>query len=537
MSSQRLDLPLDQRHLSVLLARQAADFGTAPFLTVSDCTYSFAEVQERVLRLSSGLASAGVTANDLVGVMLPNCAEFVFTWFAAAHLGAATVVMNPELRGHMLDLALVDCDCRLVVMHADVLAGTGAQVEKLAESGVPVAVVGEATGLLQGCIPFSTLAECDASPTSAVGDYRSIQTVSFTSGSTGPSKGVRITNNQAIDTACTFIHAMALTSDDVLFTPFALFHGMSNRLAVIPCLLAGAHVVLAENFSASRYWQQAAACGATVAQTLPTVNAMLKAQPPSPADLAHRVTRMYNSRVDHEFERRFGVRLVEAYGMTEIGVVLYTPYGDRRDGACGRLHPGWDMQIVDENDWPLPSGQAGEMVLRPRLPHLMCAGYMNRPQAFVEATSNLWFHTGDIGRMDTDGYVFFMDRRKERIRRRGENISSFEAEFIVAAHPAVRECAVLPHPAALGEDDVRLVVVADPAARLDGAALWAWLKDRMPRFMLPRYIEFSDRLPRTHNNKIEKFRLLANGLAPDVWDAESAVVSTRKGDRATSGNA
>lgn len=527
MTSARLDVPLAQRHLSVLLALQAHARPDAPFLTVGGRTWSFADAYQRTLQLAGGLAAVGITAGARVGVLLPNCAEFVFTWFAAAHLGATTVVMNPQLRGPMLDLALADCGCQLLVLHADGLQAAAPQARALAVGGGLCVVVGTAASLPEGHRPFDELAAFSGPAPARAGDYRSIQTVSFTSGSTGPAKGVRVTNNQAIDTACTFVHAMALTAEDVLFTPFALFHGMSNRLAVVPCLVVGAHVVLAEGFSASHYWQQAAACGATVAQTLPTVNAMLKSQPPGPGDRAHRVTRMYNSRVDDAFEQRFGVRLVEAYGMTEIGVVLYTPYGERRAGACGRIHPGWEMQVLDEDDWPLPAGQPGELAFRPRLPHLLCAGYMNRPQALVDATTNLWFHTGDVGRMDADGYVFFMDRRKERIRRRGENISSFDAEFIVAAHPAVRECAVLPHPAALGEDDVRLVVVADPAAGLDGAALFDWLKPRMPRFMLPRYIEFVDSLPRTPNNKIEKFKLVAAGLPADVWDAEAAGAMAR----------
>jgi crotonobetaine/carnitine-CoA ligase len=257
-----------------------------------------------------------------------------------------------------------------------------------------------------------------------------------------------------------------------------------------------------------------------VAQTLPPMTAMLKALPPSDQDRQHGVTRMYNSRADEEFEARFGVRLIEAYGMTEIGLPIYSAFPDRRQGAAGKIHPDWEMAIVDEWDEPVPMGTPGELVFRPKVPWLMMQGYVGRPDATLEALRNLWFHSGDIGRQDEDGYVFFIDRRKERIRRLGENISSFDIESLVCAHPDVRECAALAHPAALGEDDVRIVVVKAPCAVLTAATLYEWMTGVMPRYMLPRYIEFTLALPRTATNKIEKLKLTTAGLAPDVWDRE-----------------
>lgn len=520
-SNPRINLPLVERHISALLLRQAQHRGDAPFLTVSGTMYTFREVQQRVLRVAAGFTSAGIAEGDRIGVMLANCAEFVFVWFAAAHVGAAAVVMNPQFRGSVLDTALADCDCRALVLHADALTRASSQLESLQSSGVTCVVVGEHSAR-SGLVAFSDFQASEQALAPAhAGDWQTIQTISFTSGSTGPSKGVRITNSQAVDTACTFVHAMNLAPEDVVFSPFALFHGMSNRLAVLPCLVVGAHVVLAERFSASAFWQQAAACGATVAQTLPTVTALLKSQLPGERDRAHSVTRMYNSRVDEEFERRFGVTLVEAYGMTEFGVVIYTPYPERRAGACGRIHPGWEVRIVDEMDFPVPTGMAGELVFRPKEPGLLCDGYMARPQATVDATRNLWFHTGDMALEDADGYIHFLDRKKDRIRRRGENISSFDAEFIVCGHPGVLECAVLPHPATLGEDDIRLIVVVKSGTQLKADELFSWLQIRMPRFMLPRFIEFTDTLPRTHNNKIEKFKLAALGLGATAWDSEA----------------
>jgi carnitine-CoA ligase len=518
----RVVLAPHQRHPARLLAWQAHLRGSSPFVTLGGQTWSYAATQAQVLRVAAALAQQGVGDGARVGLLLPNCAEFVFMWFACAHLGAAIVAINPQFRGQLLDNALGSAGCSVAVLHA-VSADALASLSPIVAEGIrTVFAIDAASARVKGAI---ALADCDAvldhAHAQAVGDHRSVQVVAFTSGSTGPAKGVLITHAQALDSACTYIHAMALVAEDTLYTPFAFFHGMSTRLGIMPALLVGAHVVIAEKFSASRYWQEAAACGATVAQTLPPMTAMLKALPASERDRKHSVTRMYNSRADEEFEGRFGVRLVEAYGMTEIGLPIYSAFPQRRQGSAGKIHPDWEMAIVDEADQPVAPGTTGELVFRPRQPWLMMQGYVGRPDATVEAWCNLWFHSGDIGRQDEDGWIYFIDRRKERIRRLGENISSFDVESLVSAHPDVRECAALAYPAALGEDDVRIVVVTAEGSALGAATLHDWLVGVMPRYMVPRYIEFARALPRTATNKIEKVKLKDAGLAPDVWDCES----------------
>ncbi len=512
------------RHLGALLQQQAGAWPERPFFTIEGQTYTFHAVHERVRRIAAGLATLGVAENTRVGLIMPNCAAFIFVAYAAAWLGAAAVAINPAFRGHQLDSVLGDSQCTVLAVHEEALAALDSiSPAVLARIGT-LLVAGAAPAQRPGALTLQALetraADLPAPPPQ--GDYRSVQTISFTSGSTGPSKGVLITNNQAFDSACTYIHATGMTADDLLYTPFAFFHGMSTRLGLVPALITGAHVVVATRFSASHFWQEVTESRATIAQTLPTSTALLKALPPGPFDRAHRVTRMYNSRCDPDFETRFGVRLVEAYGMTELGLSIYTPYPERRAGAAGRVHPGWEMAIVDDADRPVPVGEQGELVFRPKEPFLLMAGYVGRPQATVDATRNLWFHSGDIARQDEDGYVYFLDRGKERIRRRGENISSFDVESFVASHPRVAECAAVPHPAQHGEDDIRIVVVAADGAVLDPADLFEWLTGVMPRFMLPRYIEVAERLPRTPTNKIEKFQLIAAGLADGHWDREAA---------------
>src|SRR5690606_1333764 len=247
-----------------------------------------------------------------------------------------------------------------------------------------------------------------------------------------------------------------------------------------------------------------------------------KAQPPSEWDRAHKLRAMYNANFDPEFEERFNVRLVEAYGLTETGLTVYTPWPDRRQGSCGRAHEDFEIRLVDEEGMEVPDGETGELVVRPRLPSIMMDGYINKPEETLKAFKNLWFHSGDYARRDADGYFYFIGRKKERIRRRGENISGFEVERIVGMHPEVAEVAAVAHPASVGEDDVRCVIIRAPGSRLSAEELMDWLHPRMPQFMLPRYIEFVSELPRTPSEKVEKYKLVERGLAEDAWDREAA---------------
>jgi crotonobetaine/carnitine-CoA ligase len=235
------------------------------------------------------------------------------------------------------------------------------------------------------------------------------------------------------------------------------------------------------------------------------------------------VRAIFNAAHDLEFESRFGVRTLEAFAMTETSYLLYNRYPQRTLGSTGRAHEDWDVELVDDHDVPVAVGKAGELVARPRKPYIMMQGYHNKPQATLEAWRNLWFHTGDILRRDEDGNFFYIDRKKERIRRRGENVSSSEVEKGVSVHYAIAECAVIAHPAAEGEDDIRLVAVLKAGAVLAPAELFAWLRERLPKFMLPRYIEFVDELPRTGTSKVEKRALQQQGLSPGAWDANQHV--------------
>jgi crotonobetaine/carnitine-CoA ligase len=517
-------LPQPLRTLGWILRQRAEEEGNRTYMRIGSSSYSFAETDRSVRAIARGLAARGIGPRDFLAMMLPNAAEFVLTWYAAVLRGAAIVPINPQYRGFLLDAPLRETRTRGMVVHRDLVPALETIDPQVASRLEWVAVVGGLDGVemphgLQA-LAFEDLIASEGDDPEEPSTYRDIHSVMYTSGTTGPSKGVLISNSQFFSSACVFLRAVALTRDDVLFTPLPLFHGLASRLGVLPALMVGAEVVIGERFSGSQFWRQAAEANATVGHTIFSIPPVLKAQPPGECDRAHRLRCMYNAHHDTEFEERFNVRLVEAYGMTETGLCMFTEYPERRLGSSGRIHEDFEVQLVDEFDNPVPLGEPGEIVLRPKKPFMIMQGYLEKPADTVEAWRNLWFHTGDIARADADGFFYFLDRKKDRIRRRGENVSSWDVENFVGEHPAVAECVALPHPAPGGEDDIRVVAVVRDGVHLTPQDLARWLERRMPRFMLPRYIEFADALPRNPTSKIEKYKLVSQGLGPSAWDRE-----------------
>lgn len=521
------NLPLEQRVLGPILAEKARTEGTRPYMTVGGRTYSFAETDRTARAIGRGMKGLGVRKQDAVTMLLPNSAEFVLSWYACCVIGAVFVPINPSYTGYMLDYIIKDSGTRgLVVDRGLAPALLGVPTETLKKLDW-VAIVGGKDDLVlhEGpgrYLDFEDLMVNGQDDPEVPCTFRDIHSVMYTSGTTGPSKGVILPNGHFFSSTCTFLRALRLDRNDVLFTPLPLFHGLASRLGVLPALMVGAHVVIAEKFSATQFWKQVTECGATVGHTIFTIPPILKAQPPSKWDKAHKLRAMYNANSDPVFEERFNVRLVEAYGLTETGLTIYSHWPERREGSCGQAHEDWDIEIVDESGLPVGPGEVGEIVCRPKLPSIMMDGYLNKPEETLRTIKNLWFHCGDYAKRDADGYFYFTGRKKERIRRRGENISGFEIERIVSMHSDIAEVAAIAHPAEGGEDDVRCVIIRRGGSALAPEELMDWLQPRMPFFMLPRYIEFVEDMPRTPSAKIEKYKLVEAGLSADAWDREKA---------------
>jgi len=322
-----------------------------------------------------------------------------------------------------------------------------------------------------------------------------------------------------------WVEANGYGPDDVLYTPLPLFHAIAAWLGVLPTAICGATAYIADRFSASRFWDEARACGATLVHGIFSIVPMLLKQPPSPLDRQHRVRAFYIGQQNEEFEARFGARVIEVYGATETGIVTFTPLDQaRRKGSCGLANGrSYEVKILDEQDNECPPGVPGEICVRPRQPYSMMREYYNMPTETVAAFRNLWFHTGDSGRMDADGYFYFVDRKKDAMRRRGENISSFELESVFYKHPKVMECAAVAVPSPLGEDEVKIVVVPREGEAVTADELWDFCRALMPVFWVPRFIEFRRSLPKTPNQKVQKYLLRQGVEQGEVFEDPRAV--------------
>ncbi|MHB1345382.1 MAG: AMP-binding protein, partial [Thermoleophilia bacterium] len=358
------------------------------------------------------------------------------------------------------------------------------------------------------------------------------QSIIYTSGTTGVSKGALGCHTFWIVVAERLLEIRDGGPDDVFYTFMPLYHFNAQVLTVLTAMIAGARMVLSDRFSASRFWDDIRRAGATQFNYLGAVMPILAKQPERPDDLDNPARIALGAgcppAVMEEVERRFGITCMEGFGMTEIGIPIHVRLDDRRPGSCGRPLDIYDIRLVDDDDHEVPTGEPGEIVFRPRVPHTMMQGYYNMPEKTLEAYRNLWFHSGDLARRDADGYYYFIDRKKDSLRRRGENISSFEVERTINQHPAVLESAAVAVKSELAEDEVKICVVLRPGATLSPEELVRWADERMPSFAVPRYVEFLEKLPKTPTERTQKYLLKEAGVTAATWDREKAGVGVRR---------
>jgi crotonobetaine/carnitine-CoA ligase len=322
------------------------------------------------------------------------------------------------------------------------------------------------------------------------------------------------------------------TEDDVLYTGLPFFHGNAQGITIGPAILADAKAVIVERFSASQLWDDCRRWECTEANYIGGIIPILMKGDLRGDDGDNPVRLMVGAaapvKIWHEFEQRFNTRLLEVYGMTECYCCLVNPFEERRPGSCGKPITGWDVKIVDDHDNEVPPGVVGEFVARPQRNFVGTTGYYKQPEATLDFFKNFWMHTGDLGRTDEDGYFYFVDRKKQALRRRGENISSFEVEAVINAHPAVLESCVVGVPSDVGEEDVKAVVVLRPGQQLSGEELVGWCEPRMAYFAIPRYVAFRTELPKTPSERVEKYKLKNEGVTSDCWDRDQAGIKLKR---------
>lgn len=515
------EFPYEQRVLGKLLALSAVLHGAKVFMTTDDAAYTFSDTFERSQALARGLRKIGVQAGTPVIIMLDNSAEFVFSWLAIALLDAVCVPVNTAYNGDLLAYVMADSGAQVAITTTKLASAYIDLSPERRASLAKLVLCGEEAIKSQGVevIRWTDIADTEGPTVVSQSKPSDIALLCYTSGTTGPSKGVLQAQSMPFQTMETFINAVGATERDVFFAPLPMFHGMSRSMATLSALALGARVHVASRFSATTFWQDVKRAAATISITIFTIPPILKRRQPTPLDKSHGLKVMFNAHHDTEFEERFGVRIVEAHGMTEVGLTIYTPFPDRRYGASGKPGPHWEAVLVDDNDLPVPTGVAGQLLLRPLAPGIMMQGYLNKAEASLKAFKNLWFHTGDLMREDEEGYFFYAGRMKERIRRRGENISAYEVEAVVVKHPEILECTAVGVPAGDNEDDLYLVAVMQEGYQCTPADLHAWLVGNLPKFMVPRYIEFRNELPKTGSNKVELHTLLKSVPAATAWDS------------------
>jgi len=511
--------------LGGLLRSAAERHGDQTFLEFADSSRTFGDVDLAANRVANGLAELRVGPGAKVAIMAHNSLAFIEAWLGAARAGAVYVPINTDYKGAILGYQLAKADASHIVIDPHLLDRLDAIATGLPQlkhvilaSAAPDAPCTLSNGAVVSALSDLMLAP-NHSPRVDVKPWDPVA-ISFTSGTTGPSKGVLASHAHVITFARDWIRAVEFVEGQSIYSCMPLFHAVASWLGVVPALLMRGRIAIAPRFSASGFWADVRRFRADVAHGIFSMVPILMKQPPHADDANQPARRFYFAKVDEAFERRFDCRIVEVYGATETGVVTMTPQGERRRiGSCGRPNTEtFDVIIANERDEPVAPGEVGEILVRPKRPYAMLTAYYNNAQATAEAFRNLWFHTGDNARADADGYLYFVDRKKDAIRRRGENISSAEVEAVLNRHSAVLESAVIAVPSELGEDEVKAVIVLKDGSTLTAEELWAYSDEHMPRFWVPRYIEFRAEMPKTPSQKIQKYLLRDDGNLREVFD-------------------
>ncbi|WP_231712590.1 AMP-binding protein [Vineibacter terrae] len=484
-------------------------------------TWTYAELRERVIQAAVGFQALGVRQDDFVLSWLPNGPWALATWFGLNYIGAVYVPVNTAYRGSLLQHVIADSRARLMIADSR-LAPRLAEIDR---AGLrQVVCVGADLPAIAGLdiLPQDVLVP----PDGALADLErpiqpwDTQAVIYTSGTTGPSKGV-LSSYMHI---CSTGRAYPIDGEDRTLVNIPLFHA-SGTGAVYRMLMHGGSIAMVEAFNTYTFWDTVRATGTTTLTLLGAMTPFLMKQPPGDRDRDHplrKVTMVPLGEDSAAFTERFGVDVYTAFNMTETSCPIFSDRNPQRRGTCGRPRPGVQVRVVDGNDCEVPVGEIGELVIRTDMPWAMNHGYHNNPEATARAWRNGWFHSGDAFRCDAEGNYYFVDRMKDAIRRRGENISSFEVEAEICMHPDVREAAVVAAASEYNEDEVLAVVAPVAGHTIDPMTLIDFLANRLPHFMIPRYLRILPELPKTPTHKVQKHILRHDGVTQDTWDREKA---------------
>jgi carnitine-CoA ligase len=511
--------------VSALIEDRAERFPERRAVTAEDGTLGYGELRDRAARVGGALAELGVGPGDRVATMLESSLDYLAAWFGIAWSGAVDVPVNTEFKGAFLEHVVRESGASAMVIDSRWL-------ERLADLDLPdlrhLLLVGPPPAAGVAGVAVHSFAEALEGPPAARTERgeADLLYVLYTSGTTGPSKGVMHSNRSALWNARAWIDILELTEEDVAYSMFPIFHVTARSAVITSTLWAGGRVVLRRGFSLRRFWDDVRSSRATFFAYMGAVIHLLHAQDPRADDADNSLRVAFGAAAPPEivesFERRFGVELLEVYGSTELGPASAPRPGRRKPGTMGRPSPHLEVEVHDPSGSPCATGERGEITARAAQPGGMFLGYWRREEATREAFRHGWFHTGDGGFLDEDGYLVFTDRIKDSMRRRGENISSFEVERAVQRHPDVLECAAYAVPSELTEDEVMAAIVPRDGRALDLEQLLRFCAETMPRFAVPRYVRVVEQLPKTPSQRIQKYKLRQEGITADTLDRERA---------------
>lgn len=492
------------------------------------------EFREHVIRTAAGFQSIGVRQDDRVLLWLPNGAAMLKAIFALNYIGAVCVPVNTGYKGQLLEHVISDSGARLLVAHADLVPRLADVRLTGLETVVACGAHPVAPATLAGIrlLPGSVLEQADrelAPPARPIQPWDT-QSIIYTSGTTGPSKGVLSSYMHAFSSVgpCAW---PCVSPEDRFLINLPMFH-IGGIFICHAMLCAGGSIAMPDRFSTETFWDDVRDTGATIAFLLGAMASFLMQRPATARDHDHPLRRVFLVPLQQGalgFGARFGIETYTLYNMTEIATPTFSGPNPSKPASCGKARAGVEIRLVDEHDCEVAPGAVGEMIVRMSRPWSMNHGYHGAPEATARAWRNGWFHTGDGFYLDADGDYIFVDRLKDVIRRRGENISSVEVETGILAFPGIAEAAAIPVPSEFGEDEVMAVVALRAGVpRLDCGELIAFLAGRLPHFMVPRYVRVLPALPKTPTAKVMKAVLRKDGITADTWDRQQAGIRLKR---------
>ncbi|MCU1375829.1 MAG: putative O-succinylbenzoate-CoA ligase [Actinomycetia bacterium] len=522
MITRVLDIDIAADTMGGLLDRRVDASPDLVFARCGDESVTYRELDAMVVQVQRALAAERLEPGARVAMLAHNSLWHLAVMFACARSGVLWCPLNVSLGSDDLAYTIGDVAPDLVIADAALVESLGAAV--LGEEKVPVVVIGAEAGADGGIEQWVAAAAAQVPLASEVGAGDAF-CIMYSGGTTGRPKGVILPHFAAVSCGYRLGQVATWSDEEVFYSTSHLFHAYLP-CAIVPFAMAkGFLVCFDEWFSASQFWDRVRACGATVIDPFIGMAGALVAQPDGPGDLDHGVRLAISGfggadpnaiAIRRRFEQRFGIPTYQPYGQTEAGgfITVETAQDERRFGSSGKLTGWYDAVIVDDDGMPQGAGAEGELWVRPRFPHVMAHGYLNRAEDTLLNWRNLWVHTGDRCSFDADGYLWFIGRGGHFLRRRGELVSIGEVEMVLSEHPAVREVAVVAVPSSMGEDDARCSVVLEAGATLAPEELVAWALERLAPFKVPRYVELIDELPRTATKaEIDRGALAAAGTA------------------------